>query len=114
MEEDILSLKRMPVDIQTTSFKLNEVNDDLIQRIPCSAHLMQLAVKDSLKKNVWAKKIEQIVRKLTSFFNKSTSHTNKLKKLAGVKLVKIGETRWNSLYHAIKRICRPVSIFKQS
>lgn len=115
-QTDVRSLQLMKTNSQVPHM-LSDAKfyqqDNSPQRVPCTAHLMQLAVKDAIKNNNWVKGIESMIKKLTAYFNKSSKSSHKLRKLTNLKLIKIGETRWNSLYHAIKRLCRPVN-HKQS
>jgi len=76
-------------------------------RLPCMAHLLQLAVKDAIQSNPLVKEIKKKLSRTIKFFNKSTFWYRKLK-LKYPSLVKPWTTRWNSLYHCLKRILERV------
>jgi len=78
-----------------------------IQRNSCLAHLLQLAIKDALKQSFvadMAKKVNHII----TWFHKSNIHYTKLKLLTKIGLKKPCETRWNSFYHCLSRLCEEV------
>lgn len=78
-------------------------------RNSCLAHLLQLGINDALKYPqiaAFIKKVNTIVK----WFHKSNKFHTELKELSGLGLIKPCDTRWNSLYHCLKRFSREVSI----
>ncbi|XP_055356666.1 uncharacterized protein LOC129601792 isoform X2 [Paramacrobiotus metropolitanus] len=74
------------------------------QRIPCFNHLLQCAVRsfDTVKE---CRDIIKKAKKLVSKFNHSNTATAALIDRSGKKLVGDVETRWNSTYIMLKRLC---------
>ncbi|XP_055343649.1 E3 SUMO-protein ligase ZBED1-like [Paramacrobiotus metropolitanus] len=77
---------------------------DEIQRIPCFNHLLQCVVRsfDTVKE---CRDIIKKAKKLVSKFNHSNTATAALVDRSGKKLLGDVETRWNSTYIMLKRLC---------
>lgn len=104
-ESDILDFENMESITETVYDTLSELNNSCAASNGCLAHLLQLAIKDSLKKNEFASKLLDKVGKIVSFFGRSAMWTDELKKSSnGLGLVKPIDVRWNSSYLCIKRI----------
>ncbi|CAG7733073.1 unnamed protein product, partial [Allacma fusca] len=74
-----------------------------LSRHGCTAHALQLVVRECLKKNPRATEILHYIQKLIVFFN-STYWNQRLKKLTKKSLIKMGDTRWNGFLLALQRI----------
>ncbi len=100
-------------------FELSEERDQDIQngilswdhaqlvRNGCLAHLLQLAVKDSIKSCNLVSKLIKKVNDVVTFFTRAAMWKEALLLETGnLTLVKPIETRWNSAYMSIERILR--------
>jgi hypothetical protein len=100
----------MDVEIMITE-GISEWLGKVFRRNPCLAHLLQLAIKDTLRKCHFVEEIVKRVQKIINFFSKSPKFTEMLReRTKGYALLKIGITRWNSTFDALQRI---TSIFKK-
>lgn len=73
----------------------------------CLAHLLQLAVKDSIKSSNLVSKMIKKVNDVVTFVTRSALWKEALKLETGnLTLVKPIETSWNSAYMSIERILR--------
>lgn len=78
-----------------------------IRRNPCLAHLLQLGIKDALKKFQNLKALKSKVTRAINFFTKSPKFYEKLRqKTQGLSLVKPCETRWNGFFDCCNRLLR--------
>jgi hypothetical protein len=76
-----------------------------MQRNPCLAHLIQLAIKDSLTLSEFVTKLIRRINEIVKFFHRRSSWYSKLRSQNGnVSLLLPCVTRWNSQYHSLKRI----------
>lgn len=95
------------------------VQERKLVRNGCNSHLLQCAIKDSLNAVPAVLKLTKKVNEIVTFFHRSNFWYNKLRQqIKGLALLKPCTTRWNSLYHCLKRIFKPrsgiVSCSKQS
>lgn len=78
---------------------------------PCFAHTLNLIVKDSLKSVPEVVKVLEKCSAIVSFFHHSTQATQKLRgiqqqlKVAEHKLIQSVDTRWNSVFYMLERLC---------
>jgi len=75
-------------------------------RLGCTAHALQLVVKECLKKCSAATKIQNIIARLVKFFKKSNHWSNKLLRKTKLQLIRPGATRWSSLFYAMSRLLK--------
>jgi hypothetical protein len=79
----------------------------VLPRRPCHSHLLQLGVNNALTKNVFVKTICSKLNNIVSYFRRSTHAYSQLRgKTGGLGLVRPCSTRWNSMYHTLKRVSR--------
>lgn len=78
---------------------------------PCFAHTLNLIVKDSLKTVPEVVNVLEKCSAIVSFFHHSTQATQKLRsiqqqlKVAEHKLIQSVDTRWNSVFNMLERLC---------
>lgn len=81
------------------------------RHFPCFAHTLNLVVKDSVKAVPEVVQVLEKCRAIVSFFHHSTKATEKLKdiqqqlKVAEHKLIQSVDTRWNSVFYMLERLC---------
>ncbi|CAG7827531.1 unnamed protein product [Allacma fusca] len=80
-------------------------------RLGCVTHALQLVIKECLKKNPRSQEIISYINKLTAFFSMSTYWHSQLVEMTKKGIIKIGDTRWNGLLFALKRLLEVLNIF---
>lgn len=102
MADDFNNEVELDVEI---SEGINEWLGTVLPRNPCLAHLLQLAIKDSLKECPSISALIKKAQKILNFFGKSPKYTEMLReRTKGLSLLKIGITRWNSTYDGLNRL----------
>jgi len=82
-----------------------EEMDTGLNRNPCLAHLLQLAIKDAIRESEPVTDLIKRANSIVNFFTKSNHYYTKLKEINGnMSLIKPCTTRWNSQFHCLKRI----------
>jgi len=85
----------------------NDFAGRTLKRNACLAHLLQLAIRDSINSNPAVVSISKKVNDIVKFINNSNKCLADLRsKTGGLSLVKPCATRWNSVYYCLKRILR--------
>ena len=91
------------------------LNEDIPKiRIPCAGHTLNLSVHAALTIHSVQKAVARC-RKIVAHFNQSRLDREELVKkqkqleIPQHSLIKDVETRWNSTYDMIKRLCEPTS-----
>jgi len=99
------------MDTETEDFPVEDIptqieyHNKTFKRIGCLAHLIQLAIKDALWEKGIVKNTVKKIGDIVKYFHKSDKwYMNLRKRIGGLSLVKPCATRWNSLYHSLKRI----------
>ena len=113
--EDELNLINLFNEFNNEATQLEEAMKDIedwtdfpLKRNACLPHLLQLAIKDAINSSCKVASVIKHVNDIVSFFSKSHKSYNILrKKISGLSLVKPCTTRWNSVYHSLKRIVDP-------
>ncbi|CAG7732060.1 unnamed protein product, partial [Allacma fusca] len=77
----------------------------LIQ-LGCITHALELVIKECIRKNPRCSEIIAYMNRLTTFFSKSPYWHGKLVETSKIGLIKIGDTRWNGILLALKRLLR--------
>lgn len=71
----------------------------------CNSHLLKCAIKDALQSVPGLSKITKKVNDIVNFFHRSNFWYAKLRERTnGLGILTPCTTRWNSLYHCLKRI----------
>ncbi|CAF1154946.1 unnamed protein product [Brachionus calyciflorus] len=82
-----------------------------VHRVSCSAHTLQLVVKDGLAKS---SEISQIVAKICNKVHKSTIYSEILEEVKKKKISSSNVTRWNSQLKMIESILNiPVGVMEK-
>ncbi|CAG7825123.1 unnamed protein product, partial [Allacma fusca] len=103
MENEIPQLEDGDDNLADFVKDLVDWSETKMRRHGCTAHALQLVVRECLRKNPRASEIMRYVQQLIAFFN-STYWNQRLKSLANKGLIKIGDTRWNGFLLALQRI----------
>jgi len=107
-EETLITDSEMNAAIDAVILEWGSGCLNRIRRNSCLAHLLQLAIKDALRN----KEVAAIIKKVSTivtWFHKSDKNNTALRQLCKLGLVRPCDTRWNSLYHCLKRLCRELS-----
>lgn len=113
LEENLQSMPVSPDEGQPLDVDVEEIAQGIedwagtkMQRLGCNAHALHLVVTECIKKNTRAAEIKTRINKLISFFNYSNRNTAELMRKQNLKLIKPGDTRWNSLLYCLQRISK--------
>ena len=100
LQEDISDYSEITQVLSTPSTNNDSVSAETCSvgvRLPCSAHTLQLALKDGVKNVAIVEKIIKEANAVVVFFHRSLYWANELKKLTDDKtLLAAVITRWNS------------------
>lgn len=75
-------------------------------RISCSAHTLQLVIKDVMRKGGRPTEVLECAYKIVKYFMRSSYWRKRLKKVVGKVLIKPAATRWNYTYYVLERLCQ--------
>ncbi|CAG7825511.1 unnamed protein product, partial [Allacma fusca] len=78
-----------------------------LTKIPCFAHLLQLAIKDAIKSNDTVSGMVGGAKLLKKYFHSSPYWYDRLKLRAGKGLKNQADTRWNTVYYVFDRLSEP-------
>jgi hypothetical protein len=95
---------------ETATTSLREWSNADFSRLGCTAHALQLVLKDTIQKSGAALAISDYIGKLVTFFHKSSYWNSRLVKKTKLAILRPGTTRWNSTIFAMQRILQVQSI----
>jgi len=102
-----------PPDINVNELDMDE-HISTFERLGCTAHAVQLVLKEVVCKNSKGKEIIELVNHIVRFFHNSPRYTGKLFKKTNLLIVSPGKTRWNSVIFALERLLRVIKIITSS
>lgn len=95
------------IDAVIKQWCLPNFDGTTIRRNSCLAHLLQLGIRDALR-NTFGAGIISKVNTIITWFHKSNKQYMELRRQSKLGLLKPCETRWNSTYYCLKRICTDI------
>lgn len=96
------------IDAVIAQWSLPSSDGTSIRRNSCLAHLLQLGIRDALK-NKFVTNIIGKVNTIVTWFHKSNKQYMALRERTKLGLLKPCETRWNSTYYCLKRMCADIT-----